>query len=659
MDLQVRLPSPTGYFELLVSSEEIQEGNGLADSNVLGSTHFAATWLALLSDSPISGSEKPRRLYRAFYKRLCHSLRETILSFTDLAHKLASSAFIMGTSTFQGEWIDGFEDTPVFFEYHRYFQTGDPFMFRFLYTFLNFGKKLEYDDETFHDTAFRSWLGVERRLNELHLDDIVTDNIRVILSCVLPSLKGRELWPKHGPGAVSERIGNGLESKHFSLHGSPIIDRVFFRGQFANFGLASEHGYHKSKILPDPDFWHPESFDTYPPSRLHFVPKNMKTARSICMEPAELMFFQQAVFRMMREAISESPLSEFIHLRDQGYNRELALFGSFSASIDTLDLSAASDSVSYDLIKRVFPPSWQIPMRATRNPLVLTPNGVIAVKKFAPMGSAVCFPTQCLIFASVCIYAAILWLRNSPITGSVERIHAHDVEDVLERFQKKPFIALPRHEALEPLGIFGDDICCDSRITPYVKLILATLGFEVNHGKSFTDSQAFRESCGGYYLNGYDVTPLYYSIKDVRAKLTPRHIMSQVHLINECFEKYLNTRRFLISSLRKWHTRKGSFAVPFVSAQSLKFGIWTARSKTDRNDHLRRRYNADLQRNEFRHWYVAPRKANLTSHRQEKYSYMRWWASRDNQGDGEEFVLPADHRAPAGYRVGWVWTPLD
>jgi hypothetical protein len=605
---------------------------------------------------------KPLRLYRSFKQKVCEDVKGVVIEFTKLAHELVSQHSLMGSGSSIGPWIDGFRNTPVFFEYHRYYQTGDPGILSFLYTFLNFGKKLEYVDKAFDDAAFRSWLDVENGLSDLCLDSRDVASLRTILS-LLPSLSDSELWPKHGPGAVSERIGREVTRKHEMIAYDSLIDRFILNGQIGKSGERGDSGYGVNQVIPDPTRWSVRQQRPRLPAKLRFVPKNLKVARSICMEPALLMYFQQAYLRQMVEAIDKSDFSRFIKLRDQSRNRGLSEYGSFSGLIDTLDLSAASDSVSIDLVKQVFPADWLIPMLVTRSSQVELPDGSVkTIKKFAPMGSALCFPTQCLIFVSVCIYAAVLH-QISASTDEPVAISLDQVEQALQSFSQTVLPYNPNGRRLQPLAVYGDDICCDSTLTAHVKSILSRLGFHVNDDKSFTGSQSFRESCGGFYLLGCDISPLYFTIKEVREKLTPNHIASHVHLINESrLRGFKRLYGFLIHTIKRWHLPPWlgrEFSVPFVLPTSTEFGIHVSEDRDvhEDNTHLRKRVNASLQRGEWRVWTIAPKDYGRGSPIHDKYLMMRWWATRHDH-HFEDISIPQGHNVPVGHRVQWRWTPL-
>jgi len=626
---------------------------------------FIASWVALLADSPLNPEMKPFKLYRLFLERIRQcGIKEIVLEFSDLAHKLVSQHSLMGSGSSIGDWISDFKDTPVFFEYNRYFKTGDIKLLDFLYTFLNFGKKLEYVDKSFNSVALRNWLDIEKRLNDLRFDDVDISALRLILSSSLPHFSWRDLRPKFGPGSVQERGVKGRIDKLRCLQFDPIVDRFLLRGHIGMYGLGGEYGIDPDKIIPDPSRWCPAGGVSSRIARLRFVPKNLKVARSICMEPNTLMFFQQAVSCRFIELVGCSSFSNFIRLEDQTVNQKLAQFGSYTGEIDTLDLSSASDSLSLELVRRVFPPSWLIPMIATRSHSAYLPNGeIFRLRKFAPMGSALCFPTQCLIFVSVCIYAACLYTYESSHVDIefLDWLTPQKILYVIGLFQLHTGYF---RGAFQPLAVYGDDICVDSRLTNIIKSILSRLGFTVNEQKSFCSSQSFRESCGKFFLSGCDISPLYFRVKGVKGKLCPSHVVSHVHLINEAWRRgYRNLYRFLHSSLMTWEcsrrykevsSRKNS--IPYVSDPCQ----WGISSLNPKNSHLKVRVNNDYQRLEYRSWTISYdywRDPGDFLSLVDRYEHMRWWASRyGNQTTEDSSSVSRNDTGGAG--IKWRWIPL-
>lgn len=225
------------------------------------------------------------------------------------------------------------------------------------------------------------------------------------------------------------------------------------------------------------------SFTTMRVAKYTCVPKGIDKVRGICMEPTTLMFYQQGIMRSIISAIEHRdvngllthPLGKRISLSHQEYNRELCQAGSIDGHLVTVDMSSASDSVSLSLVKKWF--------RGTPlyNALLATASRYTDIDgrryknvRFAPMGSAVCFPVECIVFAAICVQA-ILDSNGDP-SRSLYRV-------------------------------YGDDIIIEVEYLPALERLLERCGFLVNHEKSFTSTYGplFRESCGAEYLDGIDV----------------------------------------------------------------------------------------------------------------------------------------------------------
>lgn len=618
---------------------------------------FVCAWLALLSDSPLETEHgpKPESLYRGFVKELrIDGFKAVVVRYSNLAHRLASQAHLFGTSSFNDEFIGDFKDTPVFREYHQYFRSEDPSLFQYLYTFLTFGKKLPYEDAEFETTAFRGWMDLENELSTWSYDEWDIKILKKILGALLPPLTLDGFYPKFGPKAVSERKVVTRIDKVEAFKYDPIINRHILGGLLGHYGHGEDHGLSPARAIPIASAWSKREVTSSRTARLRFVPKDLKTSRSICMEPNVLQFFQQGVWDRIEDTLTSSPYSGWIKFRDQTFNASLAEYGSFTGEIDTIDLSSASDCVTLPLIKGIFPNRWQIAMRATRSDSCFLPDGrVHKLIKFAPMGSALCFPTQSIIFASVCVYAALVHRQQVTGIDLYELVDDALVRETAALFSKNT----DKRDFYHPLGVYGDDICVDWRLTDVVMNILLRLGFRVNHGKSFMGSQAFRESCGAFFLNGHRVDPMYY-----RVKYGPLHdaesVASMISLINECWDrKYVKLRYFLIQHVLhnkiKGIRLTAKNPILFVDQDSEAFGI-----KTDYpfNHHLMTRENRAYQRTELKsigishEWCVRDTKCVT-----DNYSYMRWMSSRRHVSSTPVEGVHGVHTG--GARVVWRWTP--
>jgi len=585
---------------------------------------FVFSYVKLLCDSPFEPtSPKPLRLKMKFLKALLtEDLRSLIKRFSDLADRILTLSYSTGsedsTVLIDDElihtFVEGIKDTPVFKEYLAWYRGRDPGLLRYVLTFLRFGKKLKYIDSSLDTVAFRDWCQVEDRLRTLKLSDCDVRNLKTVLSECLGPLQIDTLLPHFGGGKVAERHVLNVYDKLGSLGIHPRLEYAFCKPMLMS--RSEEKGFHQR--------WWSTHNDTHDVSLLKFVPKDISKSRSICMEPNAFMFFQQEVWRWMRRSIDQAPIGRFINLSDQGVSRDAAIHGSQYLCTDTIDLSSASDSVSVELVKRVFPRDWLYYMLATRTSKVKTPDGSVrSVYKFAPMGSAVCFPTQCILFTGICIYAYHAVMTGTT-TGNYE-LTASDVSATLAGMYERRSAWTPFRKKFEPPVVFGDDIACDSRVTGVVIDLLERFGFVVNVGKSFTGSRSFRESCGVYAYEGHDVTPVMYRMPFfTEGRWDAKVYASIIGSINNANDVgYHHVASFWLSLLKEYGFRN---RLPFV-VDNLAFGIFTLnKHEVPRTD---LRWNASWQVNEERVQGIGPAvvKSNRP-HNLDDYSMDQWWRSR-------------------------------
>jgi len=214
-------------------------------------------------------------------------------------------------------------------------------------------------------------------------------------------------------------------------------------------------------------------------SRLETVPKNEETERTIAIEPPGNMCLQLAAGAYLEGALRYIGLD----IRtQQPKNKAMALRGSKDGSLATLDLKSASDMISIELVRCLFPPKWFELLTTIRSPEIELQLGKakkrVELKMISTMGNGFTFPLMTLILCSL-------------IYGVRAQRHGPNL-----RIDWK-------HTA-----VFGDDIIIPTHEYNDVVEVLGRAGLIVNHDKSYSDGP-FRESCGGDYVNGYDVTPFY------------------------------------------------------------------------------------------------------------------------------------------------------
>jgi len=291
--------------------------------------------------------------------------------------------------------------------------------------------------------------------------------------------------PKHGPGSVADRLSSNAK---FNLRTwTSRLQRIMPAEDF----LVPNHHF-RDDLDKEIDILEPGA---EVPVRVITVPKTLKTPRVIAIEPTAMQYVQQGLLQCFRSAINEDDfLARIIGLDDQNPNREMAKEGSLTGELATLDLSEASDRVSYQHVRAMIEdyPDLLQAVDACRSRKADVPgHGIIRLAKFAPMGSALCFPFEAMVFMTL-VFLGIQRELGTPFT----------YEDVYS-FRKK-------------VRVFGDDIIVPKEYVLSVVDELHLFGYVVNTGKSFWTGR-FRESCGKEYYDGHDV-----SIVKVRQTLPTR-----------------------------------------------------------------------------------------------------------------------------------------
>lgn len=325
-----------------------------------------------------------------------------------------------------------------------------------------------YSDESILE-AVDQFIQVDRNLPD---DDnlVVTRQLRTARAIIM-SVFGRksavsDLMPGHGPGAVCDGR-NAVEKRRFNRRYRQV--ERWFRPVPFFFSLrdATEQYERVTNRMSC----------EYGLSRMSFVPKEHEDPRTIGLEPAEYMWVQQALKRWMYSHIEKHWITAGrVNFTDQTVNQKLT---SEWDEFATLDMSKASDSVSLALVRYLFQGTWILPyLLASRTPGVVLPSGeVLFYRKFAPMGSAVCFPVEAVTFFAL----------------ACASIH-HSSGITLRHAFKKVFV-------------YGDDIILPREMVEAVFADFSKVGLKFNTGKSFYAGK-FRESCGRDAYDGVDVTPV-------------------------------------------------------------------------------------------------------------------------------------------------------
>ena len=201
------------------------------------------------------------------------------------------------------------------------------------------------------------------------------------------------------------------------------------------------------------------------------VPKDATKNRGICVGPSLNTFYQLGVGRHLRRRLSRHGYDLKM---GQSLHRKVAGWASLDGSYATIDLTSASDTVSYNLVKLLCSESWFEVLETLRIPSTLIDGKIQRLHKFSAMGNGYTFELETIIFSAIC-------------------------ESVMDHFGLTP-------KPGRNVFVYGDDLILPAECCKLLYAVLSYCGFKVNTKKSFTEGP-FRESCGGDFFLGKAVRP--------------------------------------------------------------------------------------------------------------------------------------------------------
>lgn len=439
----------------------------------------------LLEDVPLALSDVPQRYFRDWVtiKERIASEGESFVTKTLPALGKAFDLALQGRTPLDTRAFKKVRGTryPVFLQvlFKRVFDHNgmireDPctITIRLLRQILLWCKKIEkgYSDESLRK-AVVDLVSVDASLH--HPDENLDDELLSIARGVIDSIfKGftfeiDKLLPKHGPGSVAGARNSAVEKREFKT-AYARLERVFrpipfffsLRDAALDYRVITRRVRRKFGI-----------------SKIAFVNKDSGGPRVIGLEPSEYMWIQQALKTLLYEHIEGHKITKGqINFTDQSINRRLTVMWE---RFVTLDMSKASDRVSLALVRSLFRNQIRLLawLEACRTPATELPDGtILQYRKFAPMGSAVCFPIEAIVF-----YALVV--------GSLVRQ------------------GMPISLALRNTFVYGDDIIIPHGFFEELNEALERYHLRFNADKCCLYGK-FRESCGSDMYDSVDVTPV-------------------------------------------------------------------------------------------------------------------------------------------------------
>jgi len=291
------------------------------------------------------------------------------------------------------------------------------------------------------------------------------DRIKTRIRDILGSLP-KEILPRFGPGATFRDVGqlvtvpDKMSTRPTSTQETRCLLPLWERTAWAR--ALFECNANQS----DPEVVRGNRFTT--------VPKDARKDRGIAIEPSLNVFYQLGAGGAIRRRLKRAGIDLDY---GQDAHRLLAQRASREGSFATIDLSNASDTVSYNLVKLFLPKDWFDLLDTLRSPFTwVNGKGWVHLQKFSSMGNGFTFELETLIFLAI----------------SEEACRLSNVE----------------YRTGSSLLVYGDDIILPGKAGQLALALLRTFGFSPNVSKTYLQG-AFRESCGGDYFNGTAVRPHY------------------------------------------------------------------------------------------------------------------------------------------------------
>lgn len=430
----------------------------------------------------------PKHLSRDVDTMKCRTASEGLSFLTKTLPKLGK-ALDLGLMTQRFTPISEFKtrrgrSTPEFLQayFNRVFREDGSLLedacvdsIRFLRQALFFVYKLEipYSEEQ-ETQVIESFVSTDAGLASLDLSaaDSVLNFAALITEDVFRMFDPKEIVPRHGPGAVA--TGEKLEEKWKFSRLYDAIHQYYPYYDYYVVGGGNE--------LIDRKGWY-TSLERLSAgqAKVVLVPKDSRGPRLISAEPLEYQWIQQGLGRKLADHLESQTLTAGqVNFTHQDINQQLALRHSIDGKFATIDLKDASDRVGLQLVRRIFGRVPQIlrALESTRTTETRLPTGeVVSLHKFAPMGSALCFPVEAYCFWVTLVSAMSLDTR------------------------------MPRQKTSKLIYVYGDDIIVPTDMAERCIQVLESVGLAVNRQKTCIQG-FFRESCGVDAFKGFNITPV-------------------------------------------------------------------------------------------------------------------------------------------------------
>lgn len=447
------------------------------------------------------------------------------------------------------------------------------------------------------------------------------ESAKCLVHYALRDLDLVDILPKHGPGAVATGEKQ-WEKFNFSRYYGKLDEEYCYADYFFyNYNHLALQLQSLDELVEDHE----------PTAKVVLVPKDSRGPRLISMEPLELQWIQQGQMRSLVKHLEGTfPTAGFVNFTTQEVNRRLAFEHSGGLGyMATLDMKDASDRVSVWLLKQLLPETIFRKLMASRSDYTRLPDGQrLRLKKFAPMGSAVCFPLEALCF----------W--------------ALAVGTLVDCTRARGLYRLPS------VYVFGDDIVLPQEGYDPVRQVYSDLFLRVNEDKCCV-GRFFRESCGMDAYICSVVTPIRHR---KHCTASPDALLANTAYANAHVARgHGQAAAFLIAAVE----HECGMRVPVTNVEGKHpFAYFqpelTNEEVCKRNScNFRTRYNKALQRHEIR--VMTPFTPDV--HREVPHWHELWRRGLGGPQDPFGFLSivfePCVYQLAKATRFRWAWVDVS
>lgn len=265
------------------------------------------------------------------------------------------------------------------------------------------------------------------------------------------------------------------------------------------------------------------------PNIMTTVPKNLDKRRGIGIEFTRTTYLATPAANALRYCLERKRGHKLapngtINLARQELNRDAACAASCDNSYATIDCTAASDSVTYGFVHAVLPKEVFRTLEGLRSTCSYIPGKKkpVTLHLFSMMGSRITFPLETLLFYSIA-KAACEYVSHFVDIGTYN-IH-----------------------------VYGDDVIVPTVCAATVMEWMQLCGFAANEEKSCYSANFYRESCGGEYFHGEDISSIYFprkfdpltgaSYSDLAILVSLQHRLTRVSGVNAFLTEFITSKK--------------------------------------------------------------------------------------------------------------------